>query len=81
VKCAWNVEESKLNNLFSSSLSLYRGADLELTTFSLEREYSLGKRMLKTPGIMYNVLLINHFISGANVMTSPKTGEISIHTE
>jgi len=55
VKCALNMEESKLNNFFSSSLSLFRVADLKLTTFSLEREYSLGKRMLKTPCIMHNV--------------------------
>jgi len=74
------MEESKLNNLFSSSLSLFRVADLELTTFSLEREYRLGKRMLKTPSIMYNVLLINHFISGAYVMTSSKNrGNIHTH--
>lgn len=80
MKCAWNMEESKLFNLFCSLLSLFRVADLELTTFSLEREYSLGKRMLKTPCIMYSVLLFNHFISGANVMTSSKNrGNIHTH--
>lgn len=70
VKCALNMEENNLNNFFSSSLSLFRVADLKLTTFSLECEYSLGKRMLKTPCIMYNVLLFNHLISGANAKTS-----------
>jgi len=43
-------------------------ADLKSTTFSVEREYSLDKRMLKTPCIIYNVLLFNYVISVANIM-------------